>query len=802
MVGSDSPKVLVLAITTTRCYFFCGGPTLETIFTALDSNSSGALSFIELPGQSTSGELHLYRNLKHVPQYVSWAAAPGIFHGHLKVNEIDVDDPGIHQTFLRDCTLLDYPSGASEGADEEKERPISTALTEYHFVFLYSHCLKVVNRLNEAIVYEQDVGSNQFKGQPIGLSTDESTNIVYLYTTEALYSFGIRNEEQDVWKIYLEKGQYDRALDFAYTVDQRNKIYKSKAENAMRSGDYSAAAVTYASVCGEPSFEEICLRFIELNQLKGLSIFLREKLSKMTMAERTQATMVSTWMTEIHLDAINEAYTKSGKASEDYREAVSRFREFLGKFSKFLDESTTVWLLSSYGHIDELIHYASMIEDYETVMQHLIQQSRGEEALRVLRKPGMSCDLWYRFSPELFALEPGATVDAWIIAGKLLDPIKLLPSLLTSSEQETFSRHSEEATKYLEFCVRKGRSKDCRVHNLLLSFLCQRGEEGPLLNHLTGGGLSLNGEPYYDAKFALRLCTKSKMVRCCVQLYSMMGLYEEAVNTALHVDLELAKSIADRPEDDDILRKKLWLVIAKHVIDLDKSDKGENIRKAIAFRKETDSLVKIEDILPFFPNFVLIDDFKEAIIQSLEEYNSQIEELRGDMDEITLGTEALRKDIASVSNRVISVVPSEPCAACNDVVTELTRTQTGTAIGPNIDSYYIFPCKHIFHTRCLVKAVWELSGDSTRKVIESLCDDIDIIRGSFPQRKGTAMSGELGKAGEGRSKDESCKELDAIISQECPYCGDLMVKSIGQPFLPEQGDAQNGEEEVDSWAID
>lgn len=67
---------------------------------------------------------------------------------------------------------------------------------------------------------------------------------------------------------------------------------------------------------------------------------------------------------------------------------------------------------------------------------------------------------------------------------------------------------------------------------------------------------------------------------------------------------------ADKVEDDEDLRKKLWLMIAKHVIEQEKGTKRENIRKAIAFLKETDGLLKIEDILPFFPDFALIDDFK------------------------------------------------------------------------------------------------------------------------------------------------------------------------------------------------
>ncbi|XP_058775594.1 LRR receptor-like serine/threonine-protein kinase EFR [Vicia villosa] len=49
---------------------------------------------------------------------------------------------------------------------------------------------------------------------------------------------------------------------------------------------------------------------------------------------------------------------------------------------------------------------------------------------------------------------------------------------------------------------------------------------------------------------------------------------------------------------------------AKHVVEQEKGTKRENIRMAIAFLKETDGLLKIEDILPFFPDFALIDDFK------------------------------------------------------------------------------------------------------------------------------------------------------------------------------------------------
>ena len=39
----------------------------------------------------------------------------------------------------------------------------------------------------------------------------------------------------------------------------------------------------------------------------------------------------------------------------------------------------------------------------------------------------------------------------------------------------------------------------------------------------------------YDLKFALRLCSEHGHKRECVHIYSLMGLYEEAVDLALQV---------------------------------------------------------------------------------------------------------------------------------------------------------------------------------------------------------------------------------------------------------------------------
>ena len=87
---------------------------------------------------------------------------------------------------------------------------------------------------------------------------------------------------------------------------------------------------------------------------------------------------------------------------------------------------------------------------------------------------------------------------------------------------------------------------------------------------------------FYDLKYALRLCSENHKNQAAVQIYSAMGLYEEAVDLALTVDVDQAKLYADKPGDrpekfehnSDAFKKKLWLKVARHVVE-QKQDIGK-----------------------------------------------------------------------------------------------------------------------------------------------------------------------------------------------------------------------------------
>lgn len=295
-----------------------------------------------------------------------------------------------------------------------------------------------------------------------------------------------------------------------------------------------------------------------------------------------------------------------------------------------------------------------------------------------------------------------------------------------------------QAVQYLLYVINKLKSEDTAVHNTLIAIYASHRsrDESALLEYLQFYG----NDRFYDTDFALRLCIKHERVQSCIFIYSSMGLYEEAVNLALkHDNVELASVVADRPMSDAPLRKKLWLRVAKRVV-----NKEKGIKSAIEFLERCD-LLKIEDLLPFFPDFTKIDDFKEEICSALEEYSRNIDNLRKEMDESANTSENIQSDIANLATRFAIVEAGERCFICSFPL--LAR------------EFYVFPCQHAFHSDCLVNEMLSLADAKLRKEIEGLQSQIQ--------------------------KDKNYEKLDAIVSAECLLCGENMINSVDESFVTE-----------------
>ncbi|KAL1931607.1 hypothetical protein VTP01DRAFT_9750 [Rhizomucor pusillus] len=840
----NSRKYFVMATTPTRIYQFVGyvGPSsvngtrqspgyndaedrgeramFEGLFSKYDVNPG----FQELPGDLPFSELHFFSKFHElqqqgVAQSFAWLTGPGIYHGDLVFGSQEVGD-----SVIDSVQLLQYPAVSPEDGLGKvvTETPISLALTEFHFLLLYKDRIRAICQLNDQIVYEEMIPIQKDE-TIISMAVDDIKKTFWIFTNQSIYELVIKNEERDVWKLYLEKGQYDTALQYCKDPAQKDKVYTARARDYFDQRRYQMSAKYFAE--STVPFEEVSLKFVEKDERDALRVYLISKLERFRKKDLTQKTIVATWLTELYLSKLNDledmissahcapvgivqdsatngtvAHNPAAYYEELESEIRDEFKTFLDTYHNILHKATTYKLMASHGRNEELLYYATIIGDHERVISHWVVEKNWSKALEVLSKQAKP-DVFYKYSPILMENAPYETVNVWMRQPNL-NPRQLIPALLRYDHSRTGKEMTQnQAIRYLSYIVTSLGNTDPAIHNLLLTLYATEPttDETALLTFLKNEGR----EMHYNLDYALRLCSQNQRTQSCVHIYSQMGLYEEAVNLALkHHDLELARINADKPEDDDALRKKLWLSIASHVV-----KENKDIKTAMEYLRQSD-LLKIEDILPFFPDFVLIDDFKDEICAALEEYNIHIEELKTEMDEATRSADSIRLDIRELKSRFAVINAVEKCYICNYPL--LTR------------QFYIFPCQHAFHGDCLINRTTKyLPTRQIRRLanLQELSRELNTSRGissPVPGGSGASRSSATGNSrgivlpGDAAAADaahesprnalarsEQLKEeLDDIVASECVLCGDIMIRSIDHPFI--------GDDELDvvsSWAI-
>ncbi|KAH9947912.1 Pep3/Vps18/deep orange family-domain-containing protein [Amylocystis lapponica] len=725
---SDPKRALVIVTTPSRIYQFVGMPDRRSddsgrVFSGIfASYRDTAPKISELPGNVDYSELHAYSpnadQAHSLPKGIAWMTVPGIYHGTLNFESTSDD-------LIDGAQLLPYPTFPSTSSVSpprkttiSSDMPASMALTEFHFVLLYKDRVVGLSNLNEQLTYEEVL---PLKPNEVvrGMTADPVRKTYWVYTDQSLFELVVTNEHRDVWKIYLQKGKYDTALQYATSASHRDHVMTAQARAFFDDGRYFQAAQCYAQC--SVSFEEVTLKFLDAGERDALRSYLISRLERTRKTDLSQRMMLATWLVEFYLSKCNELddLVASESVSHDVDNLQAErvileddLRHFFETYRGNLDPNTVYELIQGHGRMDMYLHYATVIGDLERVVEHWVMEEEWTKAIEVINRQS-NLELYYRFGPVLISHAPKETVDSWL-RQQALDPLRLIPALLRLQNVPRDPLSPNQAVRYLTNVIFEQGNASPTIHNLMITFYASvpapsasstspalhPEDDGPLLRFLsTAPSDPLTGKPYYDLDYALRLCKQAGRTQPCVHIYSKMGLWENSVDLALEKgDLELAKINADMPEDDDQLRKKLWLKIAKYVV----QDK-EDIKMAMRFLENTD-LLKIEDILPFFPDFVVIDDFKDEICTALEGYAAHIDVLKGEMDEATHNAEAIKQDISALQKRFVTIDASETCSVCSLAL--LTR------------QFYVFPCQHTFHADCLIGLTKEyLPAHALRRII-------------------------------------------------------------------------------------
>ncbi|CAG8973789.1 hypothetical protein HYALB_00006334 [Hymenoscyphus albidus] len=688
----------------------------------------------------------------------AWLSSQGVYYGRLLTSPAA---PALGTKLFAEAKLLprcQLPvAETSGGRKKAAQDPVeSIALTQWHILTLVGNRVIAVNRLDDRVIFDRVVLDPGQKA--LGLFADQQKNTFWLFTAQEVFEIVVTDEDRDVWKVMLATEHFDAALRYARNPAQKDAVATASGDYLITKGAYLEAAGVYGK--SSKPFEQVALTFVDNDQQDALRKYLLTKITTYKKSSIMQRIMIASWLVETFMSKLNSlddtiitkaelSETLNTSQTQDQLETIrTEFQDFVKKHKSDLDQKTTYDIISSHGREEELLYFASAVNDYNYVLAYWMQRERWKEVLGVLKKQ-TDPEIFYRYSSGLITHVATDLVDI-LMRHSDLKARNLIPALLTYDRNFRGPLSKNQAIRYLLHVINNLNSTDAAVHNTLISIYASHSskDESGLLAYLESQG----DEPSFDADFALRLCIQHSRVQSCVFIYSTMGQYLQAVELALaHSQIDLASIIADRPVSDPPLRKKLWLAVAKKVI-----SQSNGIKTAIEFLKRCD-LLKIEDLIPFFPDFVVIDDFKEEICTALEDYSRNIDALRKEMDESSQTAGNIKNDIKALDQRYAIVEPGEKCYVCS--LPLLSR------------QFFVFPCQHAFHSDCLAGRVLEQVGVGKGKRIRE-CQML-VSRG---------MVG-------GKKREALVAELDWLVAGSCILCSDFAIKRIDEPFVTASDDA-------------
>jgi vacuolar protein sorting-associated protein 18 len=290
----------------------------------------------------------------------------------------------------------------------------------------------------------------------------------------------------------------------------------------------------------------------------------------------------------------------------------------------------------------------------------------------------------------------------------------------------------------------------------------------------------------YDPVKALRSCRAHGRSRAAVALLREVAMAEEAVELALEFDPDLAAAIARSAPGDEAQRRRLWMTIARRAAAAGPAE-GKDDAEARAWRvaevarvvEASRGAVGIEDVLPFFPDFVEIDALRDAVCRSLERYSAEVEALRREMATSAGTAQAIREDLARLDLRGATLDESEPCARCGRSLHRAPPATAGPS-GGSLPRLYLFPTGNAFHGSCLCAEVASLGPEVQRRRVTRL-----------QARLAATMEGAASVPAFNGEPAMPVEEVRGLLNEEVavedPFCGEIVVSHISKPFvLPEE----------------
>ena len=287
--------------------------------------------------------------------------------------------------------------------------------------------------------------------------------------------------------------------------------------------------------------------------------------------------------------------------NKQYETKKDELKQFLKENLRLIDKDTVFQMLQSHGKDDLLQEFAEITKTYEVLISHWINQGEYSKALKKIAKIE-EAKRHSTMSKYASTFIKQCTEEMLVVLeGKeysKLDMEQIMPAFMNIKRE-----NMESALKYIrDTCIKERQLKLKSVHNMQFHFLLELDKDEELIQYLEQIEQAKHqNEPVrLEVQFALNLCLlKEKklnpndeymfvMKKAQVIIYAILKQFDKAVKISLQYGfIDLATKYASRPSDknDKLLKRKLWMKIAKYVFNVSDKDEKYHNRKAYTIKE-------------------------------------------------------------------------------------------------------------------------------------------------------------------------------------------------------------------------
>ena len=790
----------IIAVTKNTIFKFKGSGTCKEIFEEYSKNKD---NFIKVYKKLGSNEEKLYENSR-IDLIKSYSP------NSLKKDELNLSLGWMSSkgyvlqdlyTEKNNLCIFPYIRFTYDGTQDIKAHPIAACQSKLHIFILFSDCFIVYNKLNKNIVHFEYL-LTKYKN----MFYIESLDRLILSTETNIFYIHIEKESKYIWENYIEIGNYDLAMKYLPREEKElmPKLHRLNAEKLFKEEKYDEACKEY--ILSDEIFENVCAKFLSKNQNIPLLNYLNE--IRKTFSDKKfkmKKYLIYTWMAEILIELENQKVNDESQIKDNTLNLKSFMEEIKKNHEeKYIDKNIYYNYLLIYQKKKEFMDYAATKGDYELVIQNLLNHLNFDEVLNKIDKFITSdildetmnklIQILFEYSNYFMKESPNKTINLFekeiISEDNQNEIIKVI--INSDIKTEVKNGNYEIILNYIRKLIKKNFTRNDQnknnkisdssinnLHNLyiLILSLSEKPEhKKEVIEYLKGPLYTISQKnPYLnvtihskdifiDLNFAQKILKNNYSALALV--YCLMGRYNESILMALeHNEKDIAIFIAQNIKNEKI-KKDIWLRIFKYF-------KTNNFADAKNILESSCGVLKIEDILPFMMDDVKLEELKTDLQACINFYEKGVNQLKQEINDYNQSTEIIKKEIFKIQKQSTFVNYTKiKCEKCQKDI-----------LGAK---FFLFPCGHIFDTKCLIKILEEYNqkniGD---KIFKDKINKINKLR-----EKITILAQKKRKLNE-----QKVQTNNNMNSTFIPFMNNLTAKAIFNLINTEKKEEFSNEDE-------